>query len=181
MRIKIMLGAIGLWMALSAPLMAQQDMPAGKPAKPVESTIAPLGEGVARQACTQMWCQEGYFLHMKAEQWPEGYYSFKVVTDDKVYNCEGNLPLQACGMPSVICNDKAITIGESGCAMAPETHSFYGVTLKDIPKHISVTVSGPTGTVIHEGQVNKQCSYPNGKQCDPRECCAAIDYMSINW
>lgn len=146
-----------------------------------ESTIAPIGESSARRACTQMWCQEGYLLHINAPSWPAGVYSFKVIADDTVYNCQGVLPLQSCGKPSVTCNDRDISIAESGCAMDASTHAFNGIMLKKIPEHISVNISGPNGSVIHEGMVNKQCSYPNGKQCDPRQCCAAIDYMTISW
>lgn len=166
-----------LWLCSGAAMAQEEYIPARK-SQP-ESTIAPIGN--VPRACTQMWCQEGYNLQTTSASWPHGYYSFKVIADDRVYLCEGNLPLPPCGMPAMTCNDKAITIGESGCAMGADSHGFHMVHLKDVPENISVSISGPSGTVIHEGKVTKQCGYPNGAQCDPRQCCSAIDYMTINW
>lgn len=168
-----------LWLAMPAVASAQEKM--SRRAAPSES-IAPLGHaGSAPRACTQMWCMEGYMLNLEAASWPEGYYNFKIIADENVYSCEGNLPLRSCGMPSVVCSDKAVQIGESGCAMPAETHSFNSVMLTKIPDNIVVSVSGPTGSFTHEGKVDKKCGYPNGEGCDPRACCSAHETVQINW
>lgn len=148
--------------------------------QPPASSIAPLGRPV-QQACTQMWCQEGYILRLQAQSWPQGYYSFKVIADDRVYSCEGNLPLPSCGTPAITCNDKAIQIGESGCALPADAQGFDSILLKDIPDQVAITISGPLGSVIHESKLDKKCSYPNDEACDPRQCCSALEAIGLNW
>jgi hypothetical protein len=166
-------------LALASPVWAQEQTT--RRAAPIES-IAPLGNaGASPRACTQMWCQEGYMLNLEAQSWPQGYYNFKIIADENVYSCEGNLPLRAGGMPSIVCNDKGVQIGESGCALPADAHSFYAVTLSRIPENIVVSVSGPTGSFTHEGKVAKKCGYPNGEGCDPRPCCSASETVRINW
>ena len=181
MQVKTLLRMFGFLVLLAVPAAVQAQEQTARRAAPSES-IAPLGNaGATPRACTQMWCQEGYTLSLNAKSWPQGYYNFKIIADENVYSCEGNLPLRDCGMPSIVCNDKAVQIGESGCAMSADTHSFHAVMLSQIPDNIVVSVSGPTGSFTHEGQVAKRCGYPNGEGCDPRPCCSANESVEINW
>lgn len=133
------------------------------------------------KACTQMWCVEGYTLQLNAGHWVPGHYAFKIIADDKVYNCEGSLPFNGCGVPAMTCSAEGIMIGESGCAMSPDTHAFDSLRLDEIPDNIVVTVSGPEGSFIFEDKVQKQCSFPNGEQCDPRACCSAMNSINVRW
>jgi len=142
----------------------------------------PAAAQMTPRACTQMWCQEGYMLQLQGQDWPHGHYSFKVIADNNVYNCEGSLPFNGCGTPSVTCNDKAVQVGESGCAMSPDTHRFHGIMLPEIPANISVSIAGPEGKVFaYENAVQKQCGFPNGESCDPRQCCSAMEAATVNW
>jgi hypothetical protein len=134
-----------------------------------------------QRACTQMWCVEGYTLQFNAAQWPQGQYAFKIIADDKVYQCEGALPFNGCDAPAVTCSAAGVQIGESGCAMPAKTHGFSGLYLSDIPDNIAVTVSGPAGSFMYEGAVQKQCSFPNGEACDPRACCSAMHSVDVRW
>lgn len=181
MRVRIfmvMLAAM-IWGTLCTAVEAGE---ARKPQRPVESTIAPIGQaGATPRACTQMWCMEGYTLQFHANHWPQGYYHFKIIADEDVYSCEGSLPLPSCGMPAVTCSDKVVQIGESGCAMPADTHSFHGLTLSKVPENIVVSVTGPTGGFTHESKVEKKCGYPNGEGCDPRPCCSAYENVGISW
>lgn len=180
-----LVACLGLFAQDAMAQFAQDGMaqnPENRRVKPTENTIAPLGNvGASPRACTQMWCMEGYHLQINAASWAPGYYNFKIIADENVYSCEGSLPLPACGMPAVVCNDKAVSVMESGCAMAPATHSFPGIMLTHIPDDIVVSVTGPQGAFTHEGKVKKQCGYPNGEACDPRACCSANESVNVNW
>lgn len=181
-RIIMALCALGMFLAGAPQAMAQDTSETAKPPRPVERTIAPLGQAApVPRACTQMWCMEGYTLQLNANQWPQGYYNFKIIADENVYSCEGQLPLPTCGVPAITCNDKAVQIGESGCALPADAHSFHALMLSKIPDNIVVSVTGPTGTFTHESKVEKKCGYPNGEGCDPRACCSAVENAYINW
>lgn len=176
-----------LWLAAGMLLLfAQTAVAAGEErlarrAAPSEN-IAPLGDaGPVPRACTQMWCQEGYTLQFNAVSWPRGHYSLKIIADENVYLCEGSLPLQPCGTPSITCSDPAVQVGESGCAMPADRHGFYAVMLTEIPDNIVVSLTGPGGSFTHESTVEKRCGYPNGEACDPRPCCSAMESVHIGW
>jgi len=181
MSLRIFLLGLLFFAVAASPIVVSAQEQTARRAAPSES-IAPLGNaGATPRACTMMWCQEGYMLSLNAPSWPQGYYNFKIIADENVYSCEGNLPLRECGMPSVVCNDKAVQVSESGCAMPADTHSFHAVMLTQIPDNIVVSVSGPTGSFTHEGAVAKKCGYPNGEGCDPRPCCSASESVQIHW
>lgn len=183
MQIRKTLFMLGMLLGLCLPVAAKaQEEGAVKRPRVIEKSIAPLGQVTSRpRACTQMWCMEGYTLNLSASAWPHGYYQFKIIADENVYNCEGQLPLPTCGMPAVTCNDKAVQIGESGCALPPDAQSFHALTLSKIPENLVVSITGPTGAVTHESKLEKKCGFPNGEGCDPRPCCSAAESLYIEW
>lgn len=133
-------------------------------------------------ACTQMWCQEGFTLILNGSDWPPGAYTFTVTGDGKKTACISRLPFTGCE-GNTKCDAEGVIIGESGCAMGPETHSFYAVMMPATPQAFSLAIeheSGKTFTYNQEA-VPMQCSYPNGERCDPRPCCSANLSADVTW
>lgn len=125
-------------------------------------------------SCTQMWCQEGTTLMLNGGAWKAGDYTFTVTADDKTVTCKGSLPFKTCD-GSVTCDGEGVTIGESGCAMPADTHAFHAVMLPQSPAHLAVTVSRADGkSFSYDSDVNAQCSFPNGEECDSTPCCSAV-------
>lgn len=131
------------------------------------------GQQAPAQVCTQMWCQEGVSIILPPISTP-GDYRFSVTADGQMFSCHGRLPLPPCGQQAVTCDRPGLVVQESGCAMPPETHSFYGLFLSVVPKNIEVSIAMPGRSPISfAGPTNAKCFYPNGPQCDPRACCQA--------
>lgn len=143
---------------------------------------APIhAEAKVVQACTQMWCNEGMTLDLKTEIWPVGDYTFEVKADDLVYSCTASLPFTDCEA-TVHCDKEGLTIMQSGCALPTDQHSFSGVMLKDIPKHIALKVSRADGqSFSFEQDVTPQCGFPNGERCDVKQCCSANLSADVAW
>jgi len=134
-----------------------------------------------QKACTMLWCQEGFNANFKGNDWPAGEYHFTITMDSQQIKCKGSLPLKSCDKPNVECDSDIVTIGESGCAL-PDGHSFSGITSKTIPKHFSLIMTQETGkSFSFDNDVARQCSYPNGKQCDAHQCCSASLDINIAW
>lgn len=134
----------------------------------------------AEKACTQMWCQEGLMLSLKGDDWPAGKYDFTVDMDGKVTTCTGALPFKTCD-GSVKCDNDAVTIGESGCAL-PSGHTFHGIMSQQTPQHLAVTITREDGKVFSwSGDVSRQCGFPNGEQCDKKQCCSAVMDAQVEW
>ncbi len=134
------------------------------------------------QACTQMWCDEGFTLNLSAPQWQTGQYQIAMDIDGAAVTCTAQLPLPACGQDAFTCsdNDLDIMVITQGCAMPPETHALGGVRMKSVPQNFTAVVTLPDGSVHRAGgAVEKRCVYPNGEQCDPRACCSANMALSL--
>lgn len=133
--------------------------------------------------CTEMWCNEGLVVDLQANAWPAGEYTFKVQSDDAVaVTCKAALPLNPCEEQSVTCDGEGVLIGQSGCALSADQHYFNEVRIVPPPKFYSLDITAPNGKTFHtDGAVEAECSYPNGEQCDIRQCCAAQTNAVINW
>ena len=136
----------------------------------------------AQQACTQMWCQEGATLNLEGASWPPGVYHFTVRAGGIEAECEGRLPFASCEGPNVICNNALVTIGESGCALPEDAHSFHAVMAQGTPGHLDVAIKHESGrSFYYEAALEPQCFYPNGEGCDPRPCCSAVMTAKVVW
>lgn len=139
--------------------------------------------GAAQElACTQMWCQEGMTLTLNGTDWPTGAYKFAITADGKETVCVSHLPFTGCE-GNTTCQGEGVTIGESGCAMGPETHSFHAIMMAIPPQNFSMTIEHESGKTFTYGPetVAAQCSHPNGAQCDPRPCCSASLSADVIW
>lgn len=140
------------------------------------------GTAHAQKACTEMWCREGFSLALDSTAWKAGKYEFYIKADDTVVTCAATLPLRTDCAPSAHCSHPEWQIGESGCALPPDAQSFHEISASTIPQHIRVDVTGPDGrTARVEMPVTAQCGYPNGKECDKRQCCGATAHMTLDW
>ncbi len=134
----------------------------------------------AEKACTEMWCQEGLMLQLKGIDWPAGDYQFTVDMDGARTVCKGSLPFKTCD-GSVTCDTTDITIGESGCAL-PEGHTFHAILSPKTPKHLTVSITRGDGkSFAYDSVVNQQCGFPNGAECDKRQCCSAVIDAQVDW
>ena len=143
--------------------------------------MASTNTAQAEKACTQMWCQEGATVNLKVDAWPAGNYEFIVKADDHTVTCKSSLPFKACE-GNTSCDREGVMIGESGCALPPEAHSFHAVMLPAIPDNIKITVSHESGkTFSYQTPLEKNCFFPNGEGCDPKPCCSATVEFSLFW
>jgi hypothetical protein len=146
-------------------------------------TIMVLAETAqAQKVCTEMWCREGFALELAGASWKPGKYVFTINADDAVVTCTATLPLRADCAASAHCSHADWSIGESGCALPPEAQGFHEISSTVIPKHVRVDITGPdTKTARVELPVIAQCGYPNGKDCDSKQCCGATARMDVVW
>lgn len=136
----------------------------------------------AEMMCTEMWCTESLMADLKADIWPQGDYTFTVTTDEKTVICKAHLPFNGCEDNAVQCDGAGVSIGASGCAMPPETHSFSNITVTPPPAHILMAIEAPQGRrFTYDSPVDIHCGYPNGAQCDKHECCSASLEIPVKW
>lgn len=148
---------LGLFLCLSLGSCAK-DQPG--PAGP--------GGGVG---CTAIGCSNGLRVSLeKATPWAPGKYAFAFDLDGTAVNCTGELPLKSCEAgPSLTCDVAGkVQIGESGCAMAPETHGFSDIQMDSSPRAVSVKIS-KDDQPLHEAKLAPTYaeSRPNGPDCEP--------------
>lgn len=137
--------------------------------------------GKPAMACTQMWCQEGLTLDLNSDEWPAGDYYFAINLDGKLTNCKAKLPFKNCES-NVTCNTKDVTIGESGCALPPEQHSFNAILSQQAPSDVAVAIRRADGKYfVWDNSPQKICTFPNGARCDERECCSVYSEINIVW
>ena len=133
----------------------------------IAATLA--GTARAHQACTEMWCREGFALELAGGPWKSGRYEFTIKADETLVTCTATLPLRADCAASAQCSHAGWRIGESGCALPPAAQAFHEITSTVIPRHVRVDIIGPDGRNARiELPVTASCGYPNGKECDPR-------------
>jgi hypothetical protein len=135
----------------------------------------------AEKACTQMWCQEGTTVNLKSDTWPPGSYEFVITADDRTVTCKSALPFKACE-GNTTCDGEGVLIGESGCALPPEAHSFQAIMLPAIPENIKIVVTHESGkTFSYQTPLEKNCFFPNGEGCDPKQCCSTMQDLILDW
>lgn len=135
------------------------------------------------KACTEMWCQEGLSVRLEgAGSWPAGRYDFYIKADDLVVTCRAELPLRGDCAPSSECSHPDWRVGESGCALTPDAHSLHEISAAMMPRHIRIDIMRPDGKAARlESAVQGHCGYPNGKECDKRQCCSGGLTMPLEW
>jgi hypothetical protein len=141
-----------------------------------------LSSPVYARTCTEIGCVEGLTAWLQANAcWTAGSYRFIIQADEKTMQCEGTLPFSSCDGVSVHCDSDEVTIGESGCALPPNAHSFDTVQLRHIPQKFSLIIEHAGRRSQYNSVVTPSCGYPNGKECDKQACCSAILEVPLNW
>lgn len=123
------------------------------------------------RACTMIGCMDGFSIELRpSSAWPAGEYSFAFVIDGAPVTCTGALPLPACdGGPALTCDAAgAVQIGESGCALPPESHGFSDILFTGAPKTVELTISrGGAPLLARTFTPTYVQSQPNGEGCPP--------------
>lgn len=144
------------------------------------STPPPAAPPPGDQGCTTIGCSDGFHLRIAAPNgWKPGAYVFTVVSDGAEQVCEGGLPLQPCGTPSIVCKGQgaAPQITESGCALPANAHGFGDIVLPAGPAKISLKITrGGAVLVEQELAPTYVTTRPNGPSCEPicRQASAAV-------
>lgn len=148
-----------------------------------KDTAEPAGPGApGAVACTEIGCLDGARITLeKATPWAAGEYTFVFDLDGAAVTCKGSLPLKQCDAgPTLSCDvaDK-VQVGESGCALPPESHGFSDVQIKGAPKSVAVKISNG-GQTVHEVELAPKytTSRPNGEGCEP-ECHGASEIVKL--
>lgn len=145
---------------------------------------APAGPGGEQRACTAMGCVDGLRVSLtKATPWAAGNYTFAFDVDGAGVTCTGALPLKSCEAgPSLRCEpaDK-VQVGESGCAMPPETHGFSDIQFLGTPGPRAVGLKIiKDEQVVHEAKLTPTyaTTRPNGEGCEP-VCNSASETVTL--
>lgn len=120
--------------------------------------------------CTEIGCMNGLVLALEpSASWPPGRYEFELSLDGRSATCKGELPLPACDAgPALSCVGAPIRIGESGCAMPPNTHAFSDIALNDRPAQVSIVIRHDEHELLRETlSPAYRRSQPNGPGCPP--------------
>lgn len=129
------------------------------------------------RACTTLGCQNGLHLTWAQGAWKPGLYTVEVSLDGANVTCTGRLPLPACDAgPGFRCGPGAsVRLGESGCALPPETHGLAGIDIDTTPAHVRIAVRRD-GVEIGTQELNPSYRevHPNGPDCEP-VCRQAVD------
>jgi hypothetical protein len=132
--------------------------------------------------CTMMWCQEGLTVHFEnGGAMPPGKYEFEINADGKTTTCKASLPFKNCARRAR-CSGKGVTLMESGCALPPDQHFFRGLMMNTIPQHIYMRIRHESGRQFKfASATDRRCSYPNGPQCDKKQCCSSQMSVEMSW
>jgi hypothetical protein len=148
---------------------------------PLLLLFIPVSLHAEPMACTAMWCQEGLTVNFTGKDWPEGKYQFEIQAGGTTTRCQGHLPFNGCE-DHTTCDREGITIMESGCMLPDVEQSFAGIMMKTIPTAITLRVRHESGKKFEfSSPVARQCGYPNGKQCDKKECCSGVLNAPVIW
>ncbi|PZQ47713.1 MAG: hypothetical protein DI551_02825 [Micavibrio aeruginosavorus] len=135
------------------------------------------------RACTEMGCENGIsFTVDPAQEWKNGQYEISLALDYKKVICRGELPLNACeDGPTFYCDDKDVTIIESGCALPKDQHAIGGIKINEEPNKVIVRVARNYRTMVTRTIVPQyQTLIPNGAGCGPVCRSASYDLFSAN-
>lgn len=142
------------------------------------------GPAPGPRACTEIGCMNGLSVALdKATPWAAGDYTFVVDVEGTRVTCEGALPLKPCDAgPSLRCDPpERVTIGESGCALGPETHGFSELQFVggEPPRAVELTITRD-GEALHTAKLSPTytTSRPNGPECPP-VCTQAREAVKI--
>jgi hypothetical protein len=132
---------------------------------------------LGQEPCTRIGCESGVSIELeKSSSWKKGVYRFEFKLDDKKIICSGSLPLKPCEWPSVQCKsdgpqyqDLPISIGESGCALPKDQHSFGPIMIRSTPQKLALQIFFQNKLLgkIESVPVYKTV-YPNGEKCGPK-------------
>jgi hypothetical protein len=121
------------------------------------------------RACTEIGCASGLSVDfVRSGRWAAGNYRIEVTADGNAGACEITLPLSCSRQPRCT-GASAWRVGESGCALDPQSHSLTGVDFSPAqPVDVTVTVSLDDRRL---GEARLQPVYttsqPNGPGCEP--------------
>jgi len=133
------------------------------------------------KACTQMGCMNGVNFTVDPNyDWKNGGYQIEVALGFKKVSCNGILPLRACDQgPSFVCDDPAVQVIESGCALPPPQHGIGGIQINDDPAKIIIRIARNNKTIVTRTVVPQYTtSQPNGPGCEPVCRGASFDLLS---
>jgi hypothetical protein len=118
--------------------------------------------------CTLIGCGAAFSIAFdKSSAWAQGEYRVALTLDGDEVECSASLPL-SCDLASA-CDDPAVLLQLSGCALPAASHALGGVELaQKTPAFVAVEV-------FFQGQALAAASFqpiyaesqPNGAQCEP--------------
>lgn len=142
----------------------------------------PAQPGPGERVCTAMGCVDGLRLEFVVTgKWFPGRYKFAFDLDGEKVTCTGELPLKPCDQgPSLTCDPAGkVQIGESGCALPPETHGFADVQIAGAPRAVTLNIDNDDKRLIDAELTPKYAtSRPNGEGCEP-VCNSALERIPM--
>lgn len=142
---RFLLAVIGL-VLLSAPALAQE------------------------RACTEMGCTNGLNFSVDPSfEWKRGKYDIWLALDLKTVKCRGKLPLNSCDEGHTFwCDDRSVTIIESGCALPEDAHAVGGIMVDGDPRKVILRIARNNQVIVTRTIApNYVMSQPNGPGCGP--------------
>lgn len=132
--------------------------------------VSPSFAFAQERACTQIGCVDGlHFTVDPAHEWKSGQYEIQLALDLKTVKCRGELPLHPCANgPTFWCDDRSVTVIESGCALPDDSHAIGGIMVRDDPRKVIVRLTRNDRPMVTRTLSPKySISRPNGPGCGP--------------
>ncbi len=135
----------------------------------------------AQKACTEIGCINGVnFTVDPGYDWKSGLYQIEAALGFKKVSCYGTLPLHSCEEgPTFKCDDPAVQIQESGCALPQDAHGIGGIHINGDPARVIVRIARNNKTIVTRTVVPQYTtSQPNGPGCGPVCRSASFNLLS---
>lgn len=131
----------------------------------------PATPAPGNRPCTEIGCVDGLQIEFVVTgKWIPGRYDFEFDLDGEKVTCSGALPLKPCDAgPSLTCDPSdRLQIGESGCALPPDSQGLSDIQIKSSPRNVKLTIANDDKPLIEATMTPTYATTrPNGEGCDP--------------
>ena len=118
-------------------------------------------------SCTDMGCEDGFYVAFEKSTWDAGQYLFEVDVDGNVYTCQVTIPLGTDGTDG--CPDTMIMVEQSGSELPVDQQSIPGLWVNSVQAAaVTITVSLNGAELGSQDFVPAyETLEPNGAACGP--------------
>lgn len=133
---------------------------------------AACDKGATDDACTEIGCEDGFYLEIQRLGWDEGSYELQVTADGRQTSCTVTIPVPNEGGA---CDRPGYRLETSGAEVDPAEQAITGLFVPDSDYSSVTTILLLDGAVLAEDTWTPAFEelQPNGPDCEP--VCMADD------